>query len=114
MDFVHDQLATGRKLRVLAIIDERDLEIEIMKEPPQKIAERAGSSAASCVWLGAGSLGAAGLHPVQDGAIGVELPGSQGSQGCARGGAHDRAGRRSIRATAIAASASFSGATATA
>ena len=40
--------------------------------------ERAGSPAVSCVWPGAWSLGAAGLHAVLGGAIDVELSGPQG------------------------------------
>jgi hypothetical protein len=36
-----------------------DLEIEVMKEVAAKNCERSGSPTASCVWLGASSLGAA-------------------------------------------------------
>src|SRR5205807_9640685 len=50
--------------RLKKLVVERDLEIEVMKEVAAKTGERAGSSAASCVWPGAWSLGAAGLHAV--------------------------------------------------
>jgi putative transposase len=48
--------------RLKKLVAERDLEIEVMKEVAAKNGERAGPSAASCVWPGARSLGAAGLH----------------------------------------------------
>ena len=55
------------------LVAERDLEIEVMKEVAAKTGERAGSPAASSVWPGAWSLGAASLHAVLGGAIGDEL-----------------------------------------
>jgi putative transposase len=45
--------------RLKKLVAERDLEIEVMKGSPQT-GERAGSSAASWVWPGAWSFGAAG------------------------------------------------------
>jgi hypothetical protein len=58
-----------------------------MKEVAAKNGERAGSSTSSCVWPGARSLGATGLHTVFGGASGVVLPEPEDREG--RG--HDRA-----------------------
>ena len=57
--------------RLKKLVAERDLEIEVMKEVVAKNGERAGSPTASGVWPGAGSVGAASLHAVLGGAIGV-------------------------------------------
>ena len=55
----------AENVRLKKLVAERDLEIEVMKEvAAKKTGERAGSSAASCVWPRAWSLGAAGLHAV--------------------------------------------------
>ena len=56
-----------------------------LRQVAAKNGERAGSPAASCVWPGARSLGAAGLHAVLGGAICVELPRPQGGKGRAGG-----------------------------
>src|SRR5690348_11561741 len=69
--------------RLKKLVAERDLEIEVMKEVAQKTGERAGSPAASGVQPRARSLGAAGLHAVFGGAIGVRLSKPEGDAGCA-------------------------------
>ena len=70
--------------RLKKLVAERDLEIEVMKEVAAKNGERAGSSASSCVWPGAWSLGTTGLHAVLGGAIGAALPGPQDGEGRGR------------------------------
>jgi hypothetical protein len=59
---------------------------------PQKTGERAGSPAASGVQPRARSIGAAGLHAVFGGAIGVGLSKPEGDAGCAGDRADEGAG----------------------
>ena len=77
--------------RLKKLVAERDLEIEVMKEVAAKKWWRAGSPAASGVWPGAWPLGAAGLHAVLSGAIGVGVSQPEGRGGCACGHADEGA-----------------------
>jgi putative transposase len=67
--------------RLKKLVAERDLEIEVMKEVAAKNGERAGPSPASGVWPGARALGAAGLHAVFGGTIGIDVSGQQSDRG---------------------------------
>ena len=75
--------------RLKKLVAERDLEIEVMKEVAAN-GERAGSPAAMTM-AGAWPLGAAGLHAVLSGAIGVAVSQPEGREGCACGHADEGA-----------------------
>ncbi len=47
---MHTQQLEAKNARLKKLVAERDLEIEVMKEVAKKNGERAGPSAASCVW----------------------------------------------------------------
>src|ERR1700730_10382870 len=71
--------------RLKKLVAERDLEMKVMNEVAAKNGEPAGSPAASGVWPGAWPLGAAGLHAVLGGPIGVGVAQPAGRQCCVCG-----------------------------